>query len=82
MEVFSTMTLVESGGLLMHVSLELLGKLIIIWQRFVSPISKFRCERFGWYATEIFVPSRPQSDISPMLPDVNIILADMKYGLC
>ena len=55
---------------------------IIIWQRFVSPISKFRCERFGWYATEIFVPSRPQSDISPMLPDVNIILADMKYGLC
>ena len=56
--------------------------LIIIWQRFVSPISKFRCERFGWYATEIFVPSRPQSDISPMLPDVNIILADMKYGLC
>ena len=30
MEVFSTMTLVESGGLLMHVSLELLGNFVII----------------------------------------------------
>ena len=57
--------------------------LIIIWQWYVGPITKFRCERFCRYATEIFVPSRPQSDISPMLLDVNITLyrADMKSGL-